>query len=158
MEIEERIGKILSERGLKLAVSESCTGGLICHRITNISGSSNYFQAGFVTYSNESKSRFLGVDEKVLEEKGAVSEDVAKLMAEGVRRVTGCDIGISVTGIAGPLGGTPEKPVGLVFIGLSTGDLTVVRRYKFRGERLDIKDKASEEALKLLLDYLEGRI
>lgn len=158
MELEEKIGKILSERGLKIAISESCTGGLICHRITNVSGSSNYFQAGFVTYSNDSKSKFLGVDEATLREKGAVSEEVAKLMAEGVRRVTGCDIGLSVTGIAGPLGGTPEKPVGLVFIGLSTRDLVVVRRFKFDGERLEIKDKAAKEALKLLLDYLENKL
>lgn len=158
MELEEKIGKILSERGLKIAISESCTGGLICHRITNVSGSSNYFQAGFVTYSNESKSKFLGVDEGILKEKGAVSEEVAKLMAEGVRKVTNCDIGISVTGIAGPLGGTPEKPVGLVFIGLSAKDLLVVRKFQFSGERLEIKDRAAEEALKLLLDYLENRI
>ncbi|MCS7280477.1 MAG: CinA family protein [Desulfobacterota bacterium] len=158
MKLEERIGKILTEKGLKIAISESCTGGLVGHLITNVSGSSNYFEASLVTYSNESKWKFLNVDKEVLDEKGAVSEEVAVLMAKGVRKATGVDIGLSVTGIAGPTGGTKDKPVGLVYIGLSVKEGDLVRKFLFSGERMEIKEKAAYETLNLLLDYLEGRL
>lgn len=158
LRLEEQIGKLLLEKGLKVAVAESCTGGLICHLITNVSGSSNYFEAGIVSYSNYSKHSFLGVNTDIIKTKGAVSAEVALQMAEGVRKVTNVDIGLSVTGIAGPTGGSEKKPVGLVYIGLSSKERSVVREFNFSGTRLEIKEKAAIEALKLLLAYLEERI
>lgn len=157
MEIEETIGRILKEKGLKIAVAESCTGGLIASRITNISGASEYFEAGFITYSNKAKTSFLSVPEEVINRYGAVSYETAKLMAEGAKNAAGVNIGVSVTGIAGPTGGTPEKPVGTVFMGLATGDGTSVRNFLFTGSRLEIKQQTSEAALIFVADYLEGK-
>ncbi len=156
--IETRIGRILRERRMKIAVAESCTGGHISNRITNIQGASDYFDMGFVTYSNDSKELYLFVPEEVLAEKGAVSSEVAKAMAEGLREATHADIALSVTGIAGPGGGTPGKPVGTVFVGLASKDGTFVNRFLFSGDRISIKEQTSEAALKLVLDYLEGRL
>lgn len=156
--IETRIGRILRERRMKIAVAESCTGGHISNRITNIQGASDYFDVGFVTYSNDSKELYLFVPEEVLAEKGAVSSEVAKAMAEGLREATHADIALSVTGIAGPGGGTPGKPVGTVFVGLASKDGTFVNRFLFSGDRISIKEQTSEAALKLVLDYLEGRL
>ncbi|MCX5809104.1 MAG: CinA family protein [Proteobacteria bacterium] len=157
MEIEEKIGRILKEKGLTIAAAESCTGGLIASRITDISGASEYFEAGFITYSNKAKTSFLSVREEVINRYGAVSYEVAKLMAEGVRNIAGVDIGVSVTGIAGPAGGTLEKPVGTVFVGLATGKGTSVRNFLFTGNRLEIKQQTSEAALTFVADYLEER-
>lgn len=154
----ERIGKILIQKRLKIAISESCTGGLVSHWITNVSGSSNYFEAAMITYSNYSKSKFLNVDESLIGTKGAVSAEVAQAMAEGIKKVAEVDVGLSVTGIAGPTGGTEEKPVGLVYIGLSAKEGNFIRRFNFSGTRLEIKERAAMETLKLLLDYLEGRL
>ena len=156
--IEARIGRILRERRMKIAVAESCTGGLIANRITNIQGASDYFDMGFVTYSNDSKELYLFVPEGVIAEKGAVSSEVAKEMAEGVKETTEADVALSVTGVAGPGGGTPEKPIGTVYVGLASKDGTVVRKFLFSGDRLSIKEQTSEEALKMVLDYLEGRL
>jgi len=156
--IEARIGRILRERRMKIAVAESCTGGYISNRITNIQGASDYFDMGFVTYSNDSKELYLFVPKEVIAEKGAVSSEVARAMAEGLREATDADIALSVTGIAGPGGGSPDKPVGTVFIGLSSKDGTFVSRFLFRGDRISIKEQTSEEALKMVLDYLEGRL
>jgi PncC family amidohydrolase len=156
--IEARIGRILRERRMKIAVAESCTGGLIANRITNIQGASDYFDLGFVTYSNDSKELYLFVPEEVIAEKGAVSSEVAKAMAEGLREATDADIALSVTGVAGPGGGTPEKPIGTVFVGLASKDSTFVNKFLFSGDRISIKEQTSEEALKLVLDYLEGRL
>lgn len=156
--IEARIGRILRERRMKIAVAESCTGGLIANRITNIQGASDYFDMGFVTYSNDSKELYLFVPEEVIAEKGAVSSEVAKEMAEGVKETTEADVALSVTGVAGPGGGTPEKPIGTVYVGLASKDGTVVRKFLFSGDRLSIKEQTSEEALKMVLDYLEGRL
>lgn len=158
MKKEELIGLKLKARSLKIAVAESCSGGLIADRITDVDGASGYLEAGFVTYSNESKSRFLGVPEEIIKEKGAVSSEVATLMAEGVRKVTGVDIGVSSTGIAGPTGGTEEKPVGTVYIALSSPDGTFVRRLSLKGGRLEIKRQTSDEVLRMIDDYLEGRV
>jgi nicotinamide-nucleotide amidase len=136
------VGRLLKERGYTLALAESCTGGLLAKRLTDIAGSSAYFKEGLVTYSNESKERLLGVPEEVLIEHGAVSELVARKMAEGVRTLADADFGLSVTGVAGPDGGTDEKPVGLVFIGLSDEEGTF-------GERLDLSAWArSREAIR----------
>lgn len=156
--IEARIGRILRERRMKIAVAESCTGGLIANRITNIQGASEYFDMGFVTYSNDSKELYLFVPEEVLAEKGAVSSEVAAAMAEGLREATEADVALSVTGVAGPGGGTPEKPVGTVYVGLAAKDGTFVQKFLFSGDRISIKEQTSEEALRVVLDYLEGRL
>lgn len=158
MEIEEKIGKALKERNLKIAVAESCTGGLIASRITDIGGASDYFEAGFVTYSNKAKTSFLYVPEDIINRCGAVSYETAKSMAEGVKKAACTDIGIAVTGIAGPSGGSEEKPVGTVFVGISTEKGTHVRKYFFNGSRLEIKRKTSDAALTLVAEYLEGKL
>ncbi|MDP6810962.1 MAG: CinA family protein [Kiritimatiellia bacterium] len=154
--IEADIGQFLAERGLTLALAESCTGGLLSHRITMVPGSSAYFLGGVVSYANSAKQNVLGVDAEVLEAQGAVSEAVAEQMASGVRARFGADIGISVTGIAGPDGGSPGKPVGLVFMGFANtcGEVNV-RRYKFEGDRLEIKNQTCQAALEWLQAYLE---
>ncbi|GAC1402546.1 MAG: competence/damage-inducible protein A [Pyrinomonadaceae bacterium] len=148
--MEEVIGLKLAVKGYTLATAESCTGGLIAQRITEISGASKYFLEGVVTYSNDAKINALGVDPKLLERHGAVSAEVAEAMAEGVRLRAKSDFGLSVTGIAGPDGGTPEKPVGLVYIGLSDDVLTEQRRLILPGDRQLIRWRASQAALDLL--------
>ncbi len=158
MNKESIIGNILKARSMKIAVAESCSGGLISNRITDIGGASGYFEAGFVTYSNESKSRFLGVPEDIIKEKGAVSSEVAVLMAEGVRKATSVDIGVSTTGIADPTGENEKKPVGTVYIALSCPEKTYVKRLSLKGTRLDIKQQTSDEVLRFIEDYLEGRL
>jgi nicotinamide-nucleotide amidase len=148
--LESVAGEMLRAADLTLAVAESCTGGLIGHRLTNIPGSSDYFLAGLTTYSNESKTRLLGVPAEMIGEQGAVSAETAKAMAEGVRRAAGADIGLSVTGIAGPTGGTPAKPVGLVYLGRADHTGTVIEELRLRGDRLMIKERAAHLALFLL--------
>jgi nicotinamide-nucleotide amidase len=148
--LEAVVVRSLIERGLTLGIAESCTGGLIANRITDVPGCSAAFLAGVVSYSNDSKRDILGVPEELLIEHGAVSEKVARAMAEGVRRVTGADVGISVTGIAGPTGGTPEKPVGLVYMALAKAAGTAVQRQQFMGSRKDIKWRTSQSALDML--------
>ena len=138
-----------------LATAESCTGGLIAHRITNVSGVSAWYVGGIVAYSNKLKASLLGVDEAVLAEHGAVSEPVARQMAEGARRRLGADVAVAVTGIAGPGGGTAEKPVGLVYLAVAGRAGTVVSREVFDGDRGQIKAKTAEKALKMVLEYLE---
>lgn len=157
MAIEEEIGALLASQGLSLVTAESCTGGLVAHRITNVSGSSVYFWGGFVPYANEAKETLLGVQHETLLAHGAVSEPTAREMARGVRQRTGADVGISVTGIAGPTGGTPEKPVGLVYIALSAPDLEICQRYVWQGDRLANKEQSAEAALRLLQTYLQER-
>lgn len=154
--LEEMVGRVLREKGLKIGLAESCTGGLIADRITDVPGASDYFDLGIVSYGNQTKEAFLSVPHEVLERTGAVSAEVAKLMAEGVRIAGQAHIGLSVTGIAGPGGGRPDKPVGTVYIGLSTGEEIFVRKFLFAGSRREIKAQTSEEALKLLYEYLEG--
>jgi PncC family amidohydrolase len=158
MMLEERIGRILKEKSLKIAVAESCTGGLIANRMTNVQGASEYFEMGFVTYSNDAKELFLFVPEEMIAKAGAVSYEVAQLMAQGVRELTGVDVALSVTGIAGPGGGTPEKPVGTVYIGLSSKEGVFVRKFLLSGDRIEIKQQTSEEALRMVLDALEGKL
>lgn len=144
----------LIDRGLKLAVAESCTGGLITSRITDVPGSSDALLLGVVSYSNQAKMEQLGVPEQLLIDHGAVSEQVARAMAEGVRRISRADVGISVTGIAGPGGGSIEKPVGLVYMALTSDKETIARRYQFSGTRVDIKLRSSQEALDMLRTVL----
>jgi nicotinamide-nucleotide amidase len=153
----ELINKIyleLKRQNLNIATAESCTGGLIGHTLTNISGSSEYFDRGIISYSNRSKMELLGVSEVMLKEHGAVSEEVAKTMADGIRKRSNVAIGISTTGIAGPTGGTKEKPVGLVYIAISTEKDTIVKKFTFPGDRLQNKVNACNVALNTLLDVL----
>lgn len=153
--LEVRVGEILSQRGLRLAVAESCTGGLISHLVTNVAGSSVYFLGGMIAYANEAKVHLLGVHQETLEKFGAVSSETVIEMARGVRNTLSADIGISVSGIAGPGGGTPEKPVGTVWIGLSTPKEELARHFHWTGNRLDVKEQSARAALMLLLEYLQ---
>jgi nicotinamide-nucleotide amidase len=139
--------------GLRIATAESCTGGLIAANLTDIPGSSDVFERGFVTYSNDSKTELLGVPADLIDENGAVSEPVAHAMAEGALARSRADIAVAVTGIAGPGGGSAEKPVGLVFIGAAKkGDPTIVQRHVFPGDRADIRQATVLRALELLLN------
>lgn len=149
-ELETVVGRILTEQRRTISVAESCTGGLLAHRLTNIPGSSAYFERGYITYSNTSKHFELGVPLSLLQNFGAVSKEVAEAMAFGVRTKANTDIGISITGIAGPTGGTEQKPVGLVWIGYSDEKETCAYRYLFNGERLIVKERAVQAALELL--------
>jgi nicotinamide-nucleotide amidase len=153
-DILKKIANLLKQKHLTVATAESCTGGLISHSLTNISGSSVYFDRGIVSYSNNAKMELLGVYKEILEKYGAVSEQIAKVMAEGVRTKSNVDIGISTTGIAGPTGGTKEKPVGLVYIAVSTTKNVVVKKFQFTGDRLQNKENTCNAALQMLLDTL----
>jgi PncC family amidohydrolase len=153
--LEVRVGEILSQRGQRLAVAESCTGGLISHLVTNVAGSSVYFVGGVIAYANEAKVHLLGVHQETLEKFGAVSSETVIEMARGVLNNLSADIGISVSGIAGPGGGTPEKPVGTVWIGLSTPKEELARHFHWTGNRLDVKEQSARAALMLLLEYLQ---
>ncbi len=154
-ELEEVVGKLLLERGMTLALAESCTGGLVAHRITNVPGSSNYFERGVVSYSNEAKIENLSVPRELIVEHGAVSAPVVERMASGVRELAGTDIGVGISGIAGPGGGTPVKPVGTVFIGLShTRAGTHSHKFLFHGTRGEIKLLSSQTALDIIRNFL----
>ena len=155
--LEVQIGEILTRRGLTLAAAESCTGGLVSHRLTNVPGSSVYFLGGIVAYANQAKMDLLGVKESTLASHGAVSEATVLEMASGVRRALGADIGVATSGIAGPGGATPSKPVGLVWIALSAGDASEARSYIFSGDRLAVKEQSAQAALELVMEYLESR-
>lgn len=156
--LEETIVDLMREQGLTLSFVESCTGGMIASRIVNVPGASDVFQCGFVTYSNEAKRKLVGVKKKTLAEKGAVSRKCAKQMAKGGRLASETDVCISVTGIAGPGGGTEEKPVGTVFIGCSMNDRTNVKECHFDGDRTQIREQTAVQALMFLrsciLDWL----
>ena len=157
--LEELAVSLLSERGMTLAAAESCTGGLLAKRITDIPGASAVFGFGTVTYANEAKEKLLGVRHETLEAFGAVSSETAREMAEGVRKLAGSDLGIGITGIAGPGGGTPEKPVGLVYIALSDGKKIYVSRMPGGGKRAErgmIRIRAASTALDLVRRYLTG--
>lgn len=154
--LEEVIGKILSERGLTLSVAESCTGGEICTRLTNVSGSSKYFERGIITYSNAAKVELLKVNEDTIAEVGVVSLEVAMQMAEGVRAVSGTDIGISTTGILGPTGATTNKPVGLVYIGYCDEKVCTAKKFLFGDDRILNKQRATQAALEMLRRQLLG--
>ncbi len=155
--LEDRIGLVLRARGLKLATAESCTGGLIADRITNIPGSSDYFVGGVIAYAYEAKVALLGVSWETLQKYGAVSRETVIAMARGVRAALGADLGVSVSGIAGPGGGSPDKPVGTTWIGLSATDGDWARRFCWEGNRRQNKAASAEAALQFVLDYLEGK-
>ena len=154
--LEEHIGQLLTQRKLTLAVAESCTGGLVGHRLTNVPGSSTYFIGGVVAYAYEAKERLLGVSHNTLYDYGAVSEPTAREMARGVRRALGTDVGLSVTGIAGPGGGLPGKPVGLTWVALSARDFEEARQFTWDGDRGANKARSADAALALVSAYLES--
>lgn len=154
--LEIRAGELLRARGLRLAIAESCTGGLLMHRLTDVPGSSLYLLGGVVAYADQVKSGLLGVDPQTIVQHGAVSEPVAAQLALGVRRALGADLGIGITGVAGPGGGTVEKPVGLTYLGLATpdGNIQVIER-RWDGDRSHNKRCSTDAALALLIAYLE---
>ena len=156
--LEFRIGNLLNEKKLTLATAESCTGGLLASRITDMAGSSKYFLGGIVSYSYEAKVSLLGVAWDTLNQKGAVSKETVLEMAQGARKALGVDIAVSVSGIAGPGGGTPDKPVGTVWVGLATPSGAEARHFVWDGDRIRNKQLSSEAALQFILDYLEGKL
>lgn len=163
-DLEVQIGNLLREAGMKLAVSESCTGGLIGHRITNIPGSSDYYLGSITAYAYEAKERLLGVQHTTLIQYGAVSKETVLEMATGVRQVFAADftaervIGLAVSGIAGPGGGMPGKPVGLVWIGLSAPGEDWAGQFLFIGSRIDVKNQTADAALLRVRDYLSSKV
>ena len=154
MELGKTIGNLLREKGWTLSIAESCTGGLICDLITNVSGSSDYFMGGMVNYSNESKAEHLGVPLPIIKRCGAVSPQVARRMAQGVRNAFQTTFGLSTTGVAGPTGGTKRSPIGRVFIGVSYGRRIWVKNLDLKGSRRAIKEKAARESLEFLYKIL----
>ena len=155
---EVLLGQLLQERGLKLATAESCTGGLIADRITNVPGSSEYFLGGIVAYAYEAKVALLNVSWATLQKYGAVSREIVLEMARGARRALRADLAVSVSGIAGPGGGLPDKPVGTTWVGLSAPDGDWARKFVWEGDRLQNKALSVEAALQLVLDYLEDNL
>ncbi|WP_432258224.1 CinA family protein [Cupriavidus sp. TMH.W2] len=149
-------GVALADKSLMLATAESCTGGLVAAAITDVSGSSGWFERGFVTYSNEAKSTMLGVPAKLIRDHGAVSEEVARAMAEGALLNSRAQVALSVTGVAGPNGGTPEKPVGMVCFGWSNRITTLTETQRFRGDRGQIRRQAAEHAMRGLLELVRN--
>jgi PncC family amidohydrolase len=154
MKLERLIGDLLRQEGWTLSIAESCTGGLICDRITNVPGSSDYFEGGMVTYSNESKAKHLGIPVDYIKRYGAVSPQVAKMMAQGVRKAFHTTFGLSTTGVAGPTGGTKRSPVGRVFIGIASGKRTWVKKLDLKGSRRDIKKRAAGRGLEFFYEIL----
>jgi PncC family amidohydrolase len=153
--LEVSVGKLLSAQNLTLALAESCTGGLVSHRLTEVPGSSAYFLGGVVAYANAVKEQLLGVSHATLHDHGAVSAETAVEMARGARRALGTDVGLSVTGIAGPTGDMPGKPVGLVYVALSTRSDERCERHVWGGDRSENKARSAAAALDLLRRYLE---
>lgn len=153
--LAEEVGKLLRSKGLTISVAESCTGGRLGDMLTDVPGSSDYFLGGIISYGNDAKVRLLGVDSVTLNAKGAVSEEVAIQMAAGARTKLGADIGIGITGIAGPAGGTPAKPVGLVYVAVNFRGSSECSRNVFRGSRSSIKDQSARKAMEMLEELLE---
>lgn len=161
MSLEEKLGYILSEKGLSVSCAESCTGGLLSSKLTDVSGSSNYVKLNFVTYANEAKNEILNVGWDILNNFGAVSEECAYAMAEGLHKRTNCDLAICTTGIAGPTGGTKEKPVGLCYIGIFYKNIITVKEIKINPSipRIEMKQRFTQEALKIALSVVsENRL
>ena len=145
--LNEKVVKMLAERKMTVSAAESCTGGLFAALITNVSGASEVLNESFVTYANSAKMKYLGVKGETLEKHGAVSYETAFEMAEGLRKNTGADVTVGITGIAGPTGGTKEKPVGLVYMGITINNKTIVKKYIFNGDRQQIRNRACKTLL-----------
>lgn len=154
MNVETKIYDILSKYNLKITTAESCTGGMVASRLINVAGMSSYFEEGFITYSDKAKNKYLNVPWDILNEYSAVSMQTAQYMAVGVAKVTESDIALSVTGLAGPGGGTDEKQVGLVYIGCFYKGDVKVKKFVFSGDRLSVREQACEEALKFAYERL----
>lgn len=152
--LEEEVGDLLRKHGLRIGVAESATGGLISHRITDIPGSSEYFEGSVISYSNKAKTSLLNVKESTLRNFGAVSSETSKEMAKGIRSLMNVEVGVASTGIAGPGGGTSDKPVGLIYVGLAIKDILVSRKHVFHGNRDENKKSFSDSALSTLKEYL----
>ena len=156
MSLAGKVADTLVDRGLRLALAESCTGGMVAARLTDRPGASRYLDAALVTYSNEAKRTLLGVDPATLATHGAVSGEVAREMLEGARHRTGADAALAITGIAGPGGGTPDKPVGTVWIAAAVGGDVTVRSFRFDGDRERVRSASVDAALELLYGLLSG--
>ena len=156
MNLEEKIVGVLQEKGYTITTAESCTGGLLAGTIINVAGASDVYNEGYITYSNEAKERLLGVKHQTLETYGAVSEQTAMEMALGAAKASGSNVALSTTGIAGPGGGSSEKPVGLVYIGCVINDRVEVEKCCFQGSRKEVRDAAVNEALGFLLGNLSN--
>lgn len=154
MALEYEIAALLAKKQLHVVTAESCTGGLIAGRLVNVAGISEWFDEGYVTYSNQAKQKLLGVSSETLRQYGAVSEQTAGEMARGAAAAAGAQAAIAVTGIAGPQGGTPQKPVGLVYIGCCCRDRLCVKRFIFAGDRAQVRSRSVQAALTLLRDML----
>jgi nicotinamide-nucleotide amidase len=154
--LEEVVGRLLKERELSIAVAESCTGGNIANLLTNISGSSDYFERGVVSYSNGSKVEMLQVDEDIIQKYGAVSPEVAEQMSKGIKSISGTDLGLSITGILGPTGATPGKPIGLVYISICDINSCIIRKFLFGEDRLLNKQRATQAALDMIRKHILG--
>jgi PncC family amidohydrolase len=148
------LARILTRRQQTLAIAESCTGGLLCHTLTNIPGSSRFFVLGVIAYANDAKRRILGVRSSTVKKHGAVSKETAIEMAQGVRRIGSSSIGIGITGIAGPAGGSRLKPVGTVFISVSIASRAYFKKFHFKGPRASVKSQATTAAFNLLRECL----
>lgn len=157
MNLEEELGQILKENNLTIATAESCTGGLVSSRLTDVSGCSQYVKLNFVTYANEAKNKILGVSWDILNDFGAVSEQCAYAMVQGLQKITKCDIALCTTGIAGPTGGTLDKPVGLMYSAVKFKGITTVKEVRLSQDltRIELKKKFSDEAFKLALSVLK---
>lgn len=154
MTLEEQIVKKLQEKNYTITTAESCTGGLLAGRILNVSGASNVYKEGYITYANESKEKILGVQHETIETHGAVSRETAKEMVIGAAKAANAEVALSTTGIAGPGGGTPEKPVGLIYIGCLVGEQMVIKELRLHGSREENRLETVNETLKLLNDIL----
>lgn len=158
LSLEEQVVKLLQEKKIKISTTESCTGGFLAGTIVNVSGASEVFDEGYITYSNEAKHKILGVKEETLDKYGAVSEETAKEMALGCAKASNAHIAIGITGIAGPTGGTKEKPVGLVYMGCYYQETVKVKKFIFSGDRSQVRSQSVEEALKFILERLKEEV
>ncbi len=156
MLLEEKIAKLLTQHKKTLSVAESCTGGLLANLLTNVPGASAYFRLGVIAYHNDAKIALLKISPSLLKKHGAVSREIVQRMARNVRKISGTDFGIAITGIAGPTGNTIDKPIGLTYIGAATQKNVFCYEYVFKGNRVQIKRQAARAALKLLFKLIHG--
>jgi len=156
LSLEKEVADLLAQKKFTMTTAESCTGGMLAARMVNVPGVSGVFNAGFITYANEAKQKLVGVKHETLEAYGAVSRETAGEMAEGAAKAAGADVAVSTTGIAGPDGGTPEKPVGLVYIGCFVDGNLSVKEYHFGGSRIEVRERTVEAALVQLKEMLIG--
>lgn len=153
--LEQQISELLIKQKRTLAITESCTGGLLGDTITNVSGSSNYFLGGIIVYHNKIKQNIVGVQETTIKKFGAVSEETVKELSSNIRKMFGSDIGIAITGIAGPMGGSVKKPVGFTWIGLATEKEIITRNFIWEGDRITNKKNSTQAALRMLKEFLK---